>query len=459
MPTWFVYIGSFVVVLGVIIFVHEMGHFLAAKAVGIHVHRFSLGIGRPIRWLTFRWRETEYCVSWLPLGGYVKMAGMGEEGSMAELEGGEAAEAAKVPPERTFDHKSLPARALVISAGVAMNFLFAVVAHAVLAGTVGRAVDPTTRVDSVVPEALPDGAEPLLALERGDRITAVGGRSVGSWNDIQEGFRRGGDSLVFDVAGKPSLTLHIPGYDLERRLRAAAALAPLHAAVIGGVTPGTPAARAGFAAGDTVLAISGDTVQSWGHMAALIRPRAGDTLTIALLNNAAVREVAVVPEAGLGADPRDTTAVSRGAIGISLALDIERIQEPPLRAVRAGAEQMIMETSLVLRTLQGLVMRPGTARQLGGPILIGQMSGQVAQLGLPSFVAFMAFLSVNIAVLNLLPIPVLDGGHLVFLGIEAVRRRPLTSAMRVRFDQVGMLLLIGIVLWAFWNDLSRIFGG
>jgi len=459
MPGWLLYVGSFVVVLGVIIFVHELGHFMAAKAVGIHVHRFSLGIGPPIRWLTARWGDTEYCIAWLPLGGYVKMAGLGDEGAMAQAEGGPAAGWDKVPPERTFDHKPLPARALVISAGVAMNFLFAFGVYTVLAGTVGRAMEPTTRVDSVIPDSLPERARPLLTLQRGDRITAVNARPVAAWNDIEDAFLGGGDSLVLGIEGKPALTLHIPGTDVEARFKALISLAPLHAAVVGGVAPGSPASRAGIAPGDTVVAIDGDTVRSWVHMASFIQPRAGDTLTVALLKDGVVREVRVVPQAGLGAAPGDTAAVERGAIGVSRELVIERVREPPLGAIRAGAAQTVTETARVLRLLKGIVQRHVSARQLGGPIMIGQVSGQFARLGLASFVTFMALLSINIAILNLLPIPVLDGGHLVFLGIEAVRRRPLTPKVRGGLEQVGLFLLAALVLWAFWNDINRLVGG
>jgi len=458
MPQWLLYVGSFVIVLGVIIFVHELGHFTAAKAVGIHVHRFSLGIGAPIPWLTARWGETEYCISWLPLGGYVKMAGMGDDGAMAQAEGGPIASGPPVSPERAFDKKPLPARALVISAGVIMNFVFAMVVYAVLAATVGRAVEPTTQVDSVIPDSLPRGAQSLLSLERGDRITSVNGRAVTVWNDIEDAFLGGGDSLVLGVDGKPALILPIPGTDVEGRIRALVAMAPLPAAAVGAVAPRSPADRAGVAAGDTILAIDGDSVRSWVHMASLIRPRAGDTLTIALLRNGAVREVLVVPEAGLLADPSDTAAAKRGAIGVSWAVGTRRVREPPLRAIQVGVLQTVTETGRVLRVLQGLLLRDVSPRQLGGPIMIGQMSGQVAQLGVASLVAFMALLSINIGVLNLLPIPVLDGGHLVFLGIEGLRGRPLAPRVRGWAEQVGMFLLVALVLWAFWSDINRLLG-
>lgn len=457
-PTWMVYVGSFIVVLGPLIFVHELGHFLAAKAVGIQVHRFSIGLGRPIPGLRFRWGETEYWIAWLPFGGYVKMAGMEEEGPAAELEGGaiEPAddEASRVPPERMFDRKSLPARFLVVLAGVTMNFVFAVLIYMGLAATVGQAVNRSTSIDSVQVDSLPAGAERLAALERGDRIVAVSGTPVTSWRELQEAFLFADDPVTIDVEGRPSLVLQLPRNSVEARARTAAALRPLWPAAIASVAEDSPAERAELVAGDTIVAIDGEVVRSWGHMASLIRPRGGDTLALTLRRSGVERVVRVVPESGLGAAPGE--GEQPAAIGIRPLIDRER--HGLASAAVVGFGEAVARTKLVLFFLQELLMLHVSPRELGGPVVIGQVSGQQAQLGLLPLLEFMAFLSVNLAVLNLLPIPVLDGGHVVFLLIEAVRRKPLSTELRARLTQVGFVVLVGIMLFAVANDLLRIFG-
>ena len=173
---------SFLVVLGVLIFVHEAGHFMAAKWAGIYVHRFSLGLGSPIKWLTFQRGETEYSVSWLPLGGYVKMASREEEATSAALEG--PGSDVQVPPDRVFEAKPVWKRMIVILAGVTMNFLFAYLVYAGLAVRNGRQVLEETRVGAVVDSLIPAGAEALRSLRPGDRIASIAGMPVTSWNDV-----------------------------------------------------------------------------------------------------------------------------------------------------------------------------------------------------------------------------------------------------------------------------------
>jgi membrane-associated protease RseP (regulator of RpoE activity) len=272
-------IGAGVLVLGVLILVHELGHFLAAKSVGIAVLRFSFGLG-PRTPLAFRVGETDYCLSWVPFGGYVKMAGLEDE----PMEGVPEAQR-RVAPNRTFDVKPLWARAWVISAGVIMNALFAVLVYSVVAFAYGVAEDPAT-----------------------------------AWR----------------------ASPHVPAH-------------------------------------------------SYG----------------------------------------------------------------PIAAIGKGVEQAADAAGLVVVTLKGLVLGQVSARDLGGPILIGQLSGQVAGQGLEKLLGLMAFLSMNLAVLNLLPVPVLDGGHLLFLLIEGARRRPLTLRQRWAAMQVGLFVLAGIMLLALSNDLMR----
>ena len=190
---------SLIVVLGVLISVHEFGHFIVAKAVGIQVLRFSLGFGRPL--ISWRRGETEYWISWIPLGGYVKMAGLEEEGMVGELEGGKAD--AAIDPKRTFDKKPLWARMAVILAGVTMNLFLAFVIYTGLIAVAGEARPALTPVDSVDAARLPPGAEGLATLHRADRIVRVNGDSLKTWDDLDEKIVNGPEELRFEVAGRP----------------------------------------------------------------------------------------------------------------------------------------------------------------------------------------------------------------------------------------------------------------
>jgi regulator of sigma E protease len=358
---------AFIVVLGVLIFVHELGHFITAKWAGIAVPRFSIGLGPKVWGFTIG--ETEYVISALPLGGYVKMAGMGEDEALEKLEGGK--DDLEVAPERRFDAKPIATRAVVISAGVAMNFVFAIFAFAGLA--YHRSVAP----------------------------------------------------------------------------------------VIAEVSPGWPAAEAGVQVGDRVRAIDDLEVDTWNEFAANISRRPGDTVNLRLergetevgVTTAVAAFDTVIPTV-TGTD----TAVTIGRIGV--ARDVEN----PVRAYSlAGSFKVGLEDTggfvvLILDFLGDVFTGRASARDIGGPVLIGQLSGQAARAGPAALIWLMAVLSVHLAVLNLLPIPILDGGHLVFLLVEAVRGRALSIEARARLSQVGFILIMALMVWAFTADFLRIAG-
>lgn len=348
------------VVLSVVIFVHELGHLLAAKAVGISAPRFSIGIG-PRVW-GFQWGETEYVISALPLGGYVRMAGMADdETTVVE---GEAPE--EVDPERTFDAKPLWARALVIAAGVIMNFLFAVVVFIGIGMAYGRPV----------PEPTP---------------------------------------------------------------------------VIGEVVAGRPAEAAGLRAGDLVLAAGGEPVESWEEFVGIVEASPGRALPLEV-ERAGERVSVVVtprPEGGAAGAPV-------GKIGAGPGMEVHHVPMGVGEAVVHGARQAWGLTKMIVVLLGKLVIGEESLRNLGGPLTIGQVSGEAARLGTEVFLGFMAMISVNLAILNLLPIPILDGGHLLFLGIEAVRGRALSLESRIRLSQIGMVLVVALMVWALTNDVLRI---
>ena len=445
-------IAAAVVVLGVLIFVHELGHFLAAKSVGIAVLRFSFGFGA-ITPLRFRKGETEYCVSWIPLGGYVKMAGLEEEGAAGGVEG--PREEVEVPRERTFDAKPLWARVFVISAGVLMNALFAVAVYAGLTLRYGVAVDNTTTVGEVARGELPVGAASLEDIRPGERILAVNGEPVRGWREVQNKFLMSTRTpLELTVSGHDRpLLVDIPLSEQEDRVKAFVALQAWHEPVVGDVVPGRPAARGGLVRGDRVIRVNGDSVPAWERLVGTIERSAGESLAVEVLRGGQSRTLTVVPEPATVAGPNGATRTV-GRVGIGL--HIPTVRHGLLGSLEHGVRRAGEAGGLVLFTLKGLVLGQVSPRDLGGPILIGQLSGEAARLGPDAFLGFMALFSMNLAVLNLLPIPVLDGGHLLFLFIEAVRRKPLSPVQRQKLTQVGFFVLVAIMVLALTNDIGRL---
>ncbi len=349
---------SFVVVIGVIILVHEWGHFIAARMMGIRVDTFSIGFGPAIT--SWRRGATEYRVAWFPLGGYVKMAGMVDE----SLDGEDAITGAA----DEFMSKRTWQKAFVISAGVIMNGVLAVVLYTIIAGFWGVGTPST---------------EPVL----------------------------------------------------------------------GGLRQGMPAAAAGMVPGDRVLGVGGRPVADWEALAGAIHGLPGQAVELTLLREgrADTLRLTVTPQPSLHPDKGQV-----GLIGIEPEVVVERVG--PLEAVAAGLSRTGSEVVTAYQTIKALVTGQAGLKDLGGPILIAQMSGQSARGGLVVFLSFLAFISVNIGFLNILPIPVLDGGHLVYIGIEAAIRRPLPVKLKLWIQQAGMILLLLVMVLVMKNDVLRLIG-
>lgn len=452
-------VAVLIVVLGVLIFVHELGHFLAAKWAGIRVHRFALGMGNPVPGLKTTRGDTEYAICWLPLGGYVKMASREEEATSTALEGhGPPPGASPVRPDEYYEAKPVWKRMIVILAGVTMNVLFAWLAFTYLAATNGEQIEPTTVVGRVITDSLPSGAEVLTQLQPGDRIVRIGADSIASWNDVEAGVASAaGDSVEIALADGRVLVLPIHHAALGDRVRATLALQPWRAPVIGQLVPGRPAERAGLAVGDTVLAVDGDTMPQWYDLVDRIRASAGRELTLRVSGPSGRRDLRVTPEADEEPGP-DGTRISVGKVGAGPDFDLVNRPYRGLEAFAAGTRATLAASTQIVRTVQGLLSARISSREVGGPIMIGQMAAQTARLGLDAFLAFMALVSVNLAVLNLLPIPILDGGQFVFLLAEGALRRPLPERFRSALMLVGLILIAALMILAFSNDFARIFG-
>ena len=451
-----------VVLLGVLIFVHELGHFLTAKAVDIRVPRFSIGFGPKI--FGFRRGETEYVLSWIPLGGYVKMAGMEEMEAIEGKEDGTPGETVAVTVtdagiadveeyddvERHFESKSLPARFLVISAGVIMNFLFAALIWSVIAGVWGVPEDGDPVIGTVVAEDLPAGAESLADLPANARVVAIGGDEISTRDDLIEAVATApAGPLEIEFAQGGSRTIQLPAEEEERQ-QLLQAMVPPWPAVIGEVLAGGAAEAGGLEVGDRVVRAGGRDIDGYLALVDVIEANPGVAVPMTVERDGRMVELTVTPAAEADAETGETI----GRVGIASSIPREKLGF--FAAIGHGFSEVVGWSGYILQSLGRLVTGAESVKNLGGPVLIGDLAGRFARAGLPHFLNFMAIFSVNLAVLNLLPIPVLDGGHILFLAIEAVRGRPLSIKQRMRLSQVGLIILVAIMVLALANDLIRV---
>jgi len=442
---------SFVVVIGILILFHEFGHFAVARAAGVGVERFSIGFGPVL--LRWRGKETEYCLSAIPMGGYAKM--LGEENP---LEGG-----ADLPydPAKAFALKPLWARFLIVFAGPGMNFVLAAVIFALVFALVGRPVWP-----AVVGHVAADGPAAAAGLRTGDVIAAVGGRKVQYWEDLEK--------TLATIDGRP-LTLQVKrdGADVsltitprrttvrdpifkEARESWEIGAGPRLTPHIGSVTSGSPAEKAGVGVGDSVVAVAGEPEYTPDELMRAIQKRPGQTFDLVVERDGAQRTLTVtantVKEKGSSGEE---TEVGRIGVGI-VTKTVTYEPYDPLRATWYGVVRTWDMTAVTAKGLWKIVSRQIESSNIGGPIQIAAEAGRQAKEGPASLALFTAVISVNLALLNLLPVPMLDGGHLFFFIIEALIGRPLSLKKREAAQQLGFVLLMLLMVYALYNDLVRI---
>jgi regulator of sigma E protease len=313
-------------------------------------------------------------------------------------------------------------------------------------------------VDATV---LPDDAQALADIAPGTQVRLVNGVPVGSWDQMVRAIADPtSERLRFDFEGDvDAVIVPIRGTDTRARARILSALYPNWGTEVGSVRVGGAAERAGIEAGDIMLAVDGDSVSMFYQLVQRVEASVGDTLRLTILRGDSTLVIPVVPAEEDVTDPYTGDVKTVGRIGLNPEREIIRIRYGPVSAMGEGARVVWSNVELIYFTLKGIVFREVSAREIGGPILIGQMSGEVARFGLAALFEFMALLSVNLAILNILPIPVLDGGHLVFLLFEGIRGKPLSLNARMRLTQVGLVILVGIVIFVFTNDILRLFGG
>ncbi len=435
------------VALGVLVTIHEFGHFWVARRCGVKVLRFSVGFGTPL----WRWRDrqdTEFVIAAIPLGGYVKMLDEREESVPEALR------------DQAFNRKPVGQRIAIVAAGPLANFLLALVFFWVLAMLGSQQVKP------VVGELLPGSPAELAGVRPGEEIVAVDGKTTSGWSAVNlQLVKRLGET------GSLRLELVTPGDSLARQVDV-----PLQAWLRGahdpdplaglGIRPwrpqvparlahldeSGPAAAAGLRLGDHLLSLDGQPVGDWADWVRAIQQRPGEAVRVGFERDGLVQELSItLAERG-----------QAGYLGAGVAAGewpAQMLREErfgPFAGLLEGARRTWSMTLLTLDSLKKMLLGELSVKNLSGPITIAKVAGASAQSGLGDFLHFLAYLSISLGVLNLLPIPVLDGGHLLFYLVELVRGRPLSERVQTWGMQIGISLVIGVMLLALFNDLGRL---
>ncbi|SPP66818.1 RIP metalloprotease RseP [Nitrospira lenta] len=440
----------FLIVLGVLVAFHELGHFLAARWVGVKVLKFSLGFGPKI--FGRQVGETEYLLSAIPLGGYVKLFGEDEtEASTPE------------DRRRSFAHQGLWGKVLIVAAGPGFNFILAYLIFAGWLSTGSPLFVPTFRDLSPDIEALVPGSPASSAgMEIGDHITKVNGKEISTRTELLDAVAHSkGEAISLEIKRgtqvKPLSVIPVPLQGQQ-----ASPDEPLYTIgveetppLVTSVMHGLPASTAGFQAGDRVIGIEGQTIYTWLQMTAIVRDSPSKSLHVDVLRNGQRIPLVVTPSSEKATV--NGQAVEIGKIGISGPGRSLMHSDNPLQAIYQGLDATWGWTELTAIGLYKMVVGDISSKNIGGPLTIANISGEAASQGASSVIFLIAILSINLGVLNLLPIPILDGGHLLFFLIEGILRKPLGDRQREIAQQAGLVLLVGVMIFAFWNDLERIF--
>ena len=451
-------LAGFVIVIGVLVAVHEFGHYWVARRCGIKVLKFSLGFGRPIVRCYGGRDRTEYAISAIPLGGYVRMLDE-QEGEVDESE-----------RHRAFNRKPLIARAAVIAAGPAFNFLFAIIALACVQFMGVEGLRP------LVGEVEPDSAAAQAGFRPGDELLSIDGEPTSLWQSALPMIvaasleKREIDIEVVDDVGRlhrRTIDLEgispddIAGHPILDQLGIGPERPPLPA-VIAEVVVASPASRAGLLAGDRVIEAAGEDIEHWGDLVGAIRSRPEREVPLVVRRGQGPTiPLTVIPEA------IDHAGERFGRIGVMPSRTLPpEVRERYFFTERRGFAQALIggidETGdlivLTLRVMGKMISGDISPRHINGPIGIADHAGDFVRSGLSEFLGFMAVISIGLGIINLFPIPILDGGHLLFCVIESFRRRPLSRAVHTAANGIGLAFIAALMSLAFYNDLSRLFG-
>lgn len=448
-------IAAFLVAIAILVAVHEWGHYIVARWIGIKVLRFSVGFGKPLWMKRAGPDQTEYCLSAIPLGGYVKLLDERDcEVSPAER-------------HRSFNSQSIPARIAVLLAGPGLNFLFAIVAYwcMFVIGVPG--------VKPVVGEIASQSIAAQAGLMAGDQVRRVGEREVSTWEGTVLAML---DELLAD--GDIDLTV-IDERGTEKRLKLATKgrqseltepgklfsvlgmepWSPVLEPIIETLTPGAAAEQAGMQSGDRIVGAAGRSIETWVEWVEFVRSRPGETVLVRIERDGRALELELM----IGTETRDGETIGR--IGAGVAIDeglYEGMRARQQFGVAAALWRGVVKTwemsALTVRMIGRMMLGDVSMKNISGPINIAQYAGYSASIGFVPFLNFLAIVSISLGILNLLPIPLLDGGQIVYQLVEAVKGKPLSERAQLIGQQMGIALVLLLMTFAVYNDLARIFG-
>ena len=446
-------VAAFIVALGILISIHEFGHFWVARKVGIKVLRFSIGFGKPLLRRTGKTDDTEFVLAAIPLGGYVKMLDE-REGPVAPRE-----------QHRSFNRQPLWARSAVVVAGPLANFLLAIAAYWLVMMIGISGVAPLIGA----PES--DSAAERAGFQYEDLILSVNGQQTPTWTDARiallESSLNASEPLQIDVeqANGQRVVRELPVTQQQMLKSEGDAVVnlgfrtwwPEVDPIIGEVIDGGAASKAGLLVNDRIVSVDGDNLDTWRDLVERVQPNAGVPLEIEVERDGQLMQLTLTPEA---AQVGDRTV---GRVGImetqSQALADRSqvtVKHPPVDAFIEALKRTWGMSVLTVRMMGKLLMGQASLDNISGPISIAQYAGQSASIGIDHYINFIALISISLAVLNLLPIPMLDGGHLVYFAAEALLGKPVSERVQIWGQQVGIVLLGSLMFLAFYNDIWRL---
>ena len=446
---------SFLVAIAILVAIHEWGHYIVARLAGVKVLRFSVGFGKPL-WLRRGGPDqTEYCLSAIPIGGYVRLLDE-RDGTVSDADRG-----------RAFNRQPVPARVAILFAGPGMNFLFAIFAYWVMFGIGVPGLKP------VIGEVEPDSIAAAAGIQPDDAIVAVGGRPVATWEGaviamLDDMLANGDIRMRVDGAGggRRDIRLATAGREAELtepgRLYEVIGLQPWRPRlepVIAEIKAGGSAESSGLLPGDRILAADGEPLTDWSAWVEFIKARPNETVEVSLSRDGRTLQLPLA----IGVLEVDGELIGRIGAGPQVPDDLYEGRRALQRygfvdgaaaAVRKTWDMSALTVRMILRMITGDV----SVKNISGPINIAQFAGYSASGGLTTFLGFLAIVSVSLGILNLLPVPMLDGGQILYQLAEAVKGSPLSEQTQVIGQQLGILFLLILMSFAFYNDLSRLFG-
>ena len=444
---------GFILAIGILVTVHEFGHFWVARSLGVKVLKFSIGFGKPLWSKIGKQDNTEYAIAMIPLGGYVKMLDEGE-GNVSEEEA-----------HRAFNRKPIWVRSAVVLAGPAFNFIFAIVAYWFIF-TIG--VDG---LQPVVGTVVKDSVAAQAGVTSNDRLTHIDGRTVQTWSEHRLYMMDrllDGRSVVFDFEKNDgsiyNAKLQLPDSSIrsfspaaiEHQLGLGPKLPPLQA-IVGSISEKSPASDAGLMLDDQIISIDGTKIDEWSSLVGLIQPKAGQAVNFEVLRADGIHKLQIIP-AGVDIGGKTIGRIGIGPKFIEPGPEFIAVANLGYGArIYRAVENTWLMSALTLKMLYRMLKLEVSVKNLSGPITIAHYAGQTVQIGIIPFLTFLAVVSISLGVLNLLPIPVLDGGHLLYYVIELVKGSPVSERIMIWGQQIGIVILACLMGIAFYNDILRLF--